>query len=710
MMRMKTTAATLLVSIGSSFCLPSIAAQVRIVVPRSDASVLHVDFENYVDGVVQALNAGVRWLGDPFTDRKQGRVEITRGRAFGGRRAAHVSTSSRDEIRRVRLQARFDAPKIADDTVIEFVFRTGDDAGGDTDDLVLWTARSKAGRPVGLILHARGNAAGGQIELDVTHARAVGPADRRRMPEAIFRFEAGQWIRLIQHRRRRAGLVELWGGAPGAEKRLGVFPDLDPRGDLATVELGDTSTESIRGSGYWDDVRVGGVLRDSGKLARGEPRLRDVSQEPVIHTSPIRVGRAKQLFVDDAVIESTQDVERTLHAVRKHPQNPLIVPDKPWEGRSVLLYGGVIRDPGSKMLRMWYLAWGKHVGQPSFICYAESSDGIRWQKPVLDLHEFRGSRANNIVLPGWSQASFAFDPTDPDPARRYKALLRYNGTRGFTSPDGLHWTDVGVLLEQAYDATTMHWDPVNGKWVAMVKIFKDGKRARGYAESKDFLHWSDTYFMDTVDEQDADDDQMYALAMFHYETVYIGLLRMFHTRRDIVDIQLATSRNAKRWTRPTREPFIPTGPKKGCWDFGNNSVPSTPPIRVGDELWFYYSGRSTLHDEVPNDGAIGLATLRVDGFASIDAANSGSLTTKPLLLEGAHVYLNADAKNGAIRVEILDAAGQVLSDFSRHEAEPIQGDGARHRVTWKREPQLPGETVRLRFHIDRAALYAFWVE
>ena len=133
---------------------------------------------------------------------------------------------------------------------------------------------------------------------------------------------------------------------------------------------------------------------------------------------------------------------------------------------------------------------------------------------------------------------------------------------------------------------------------------------------------------------------MYALAMFHYETVYVGLLRMFHTRRDIVDIQLATSRNAKRWSRPTRAAFIPTGQDKGDWDFGNNSVPSTPPIRMGDELWFYYSGRSTMHNEVPNDGAIGLATLRVDGFASMDARRRGRLTTKPLVFEGGDLYLN----------------------------------------------------------------------
>jgi hypothetical protein len=701
----KATTALLIVSLGCWPAAAGFADEPPSAVPRSDGQVLHVDFENYVDGVVQALNAGVRWLGDPFTNFNQGRVEITTGGAFAGRRAALVATSSRDQIARVRLQSRFDAPRIDDDTVVEFVFRAGDKE--ELEDLLVWSASSSEGHPVGLIVQAQ-SSPGGDVRFDVTHARAVGSPDRRRTL-GVFKSAPAEWIRVIQHRRRRDGVVELWAGAPGAEKRVGVYPDLGSNAQVAKVELGDTSQESIRGSGYWDDVRVGRLQTGAGDLAPGEPRLRDVGRERAEIKLPIRVGRARQLFVDDAAIESRSGVQRTFHPVRKFAHNPLIVRDKPWEGHSVLVYGAVIRDPESGKLRMWYLAWGKQLGRPSFVCLAESTDGIHWEKPALGLHEFEGSTKNNIVLPGWSQLSVAYDPTDSDPARRYKMLMRKDGTRGFVSPDGLHWTDVGVLLEQAYDSTTMHWDPVGHKWVAMVKIFKDGKRARGYAESRDFLHWSDTYFMDTVDERDPDGDQMYAMSMFHYETVYLGLLRMYHTTSDVVDVQLAVSRNAKRWARPTREPFLPTGPK-GAWDFGNNSVTSTPPLRVGDELWFYYGGRSTLHNEVPNDGAIGLAMLRVDGFASIDSPGRGTLTTRPLLLDGSQLYLNADAEGGSIRVEVLDADGQVIPAFARDGAEAILGDAVRQRVVWKGNPPLPDQTVRLRFHVDGAALYAFWVE
>ncbi len=669
--------------------------------PRSDGRVLHVDFENYTDGVVQPLNAGVRWLGDPFSGRKQGEVDITREDAFGGRRAAHLFSRRADEIARVRLQPRYDAPVLDGDTVSEFVFRGH--SGAVMDDFVIWSARDGDGRRGGVTLFAVADNQPGTFRIDVLHAESPESAESKRSTGVVSAVAANQWMRVIQFRRRDAGLVALWIGLPGEEKLIGEFADLNADAHAVRIEVGDTSNDTIRGGGDWDDVRVGGLIAEGGTVANPEPPLRDVGKEVTPVVTPIPLGRAKQLFVDDTVIAAQQGLRREMHAVKKHGKNPLIVPDHPWEGQCVLLYGGVVRDPDTQRFRMWYLAWGKQIGQPSFICYAESADGLTWEKPEMNLREFRDSKANNIVLPGWSQTSVLFDPTDPDPARRYKALLRLNGMRGFTSPDGLNWTDIGVLIDQAYDSTTLHWDPVEKQWVAMVKIFKDGKRARGYATSRDFLHWTDTYFMSSADDQDASDDQMYAMAMIYYETVYLGLLRMYHTDSDVVDIQLATSRNGMHWERPTREPFIPTGPTREDWDYGNNSVPATPPIRVGDELWFYYAGRSTLHNESPNDGAIGLATLRVDGFASMTADAQGTLTTKLLSYDGGKLCLNADASAGSIRVELLSGDKVVKS-------KPIQSDAVRHVIEWDSNQPVPGGKIRLRFHLDRAKLYAFWVE
>jgi hypothetical protein len=519
----------------------------------------------------------------------------------------------------------------------------------------------------------------------------------------------------VLHRKRETGTVDLWFGGSGLERFVGNYPDLSEQDEFKSAEIGDTSRDTDKGCGYWDDLRVGNPLGESAELAPPEPPLRDVGKELPVQELPIHVGREKQLFVDDWVIESATGLKRTLQPVTKHEGNPLIVADKPWEGKSVLLYGAVIRDPDTGKFRMWYLAWGKHVGQPSFICYAESDDGLNWTKTNLGLHEFQGSKENNIVIPDVvSNTTVIYDPRDADPSRRYKAVIRTGGTCGFTSPDGYRWTNHGPIISQCYDSTTVHWDPFGEKWIASVKIFRDGKRARGYAESNDFFNWSDTYFMATVDEGDGANDEMYAMIVFPYENLYLGLLRVYDTITDIVDIELATSRNAKHWEREIRTPFIPTSSLKGDWDYGNNSPSTDPPIRVGDQLWFYYSGRSTTHDEEPNTGAIGLGTLRVDGFVSMDAGEeTGVLTTKPLRLVGEALYVNADAEGGEIRAEILDEDGQAFAPCLLANCQPIVENSVRYRLRWGDETDLSNlreRDVRLRFHLKNAEIYSFWTE
>src|SRR5688572_4646102 len=110
--------------------------------------------------------------------------------------------------------------------------------------------------------------------------------------------------------------------------------------------------------------------------------------------------------------------------------NPIVVargkPGEP-DDEGVRFYGTVIAS-GDK-LQMWYLGRssldrGDKGGQYR-VCYATSRDGLNWEKPHLGLVEFNGTKANNIVNLRGGHADFAalpvlFDPSDPDPQRRYK--------------------------------------------------------------------------------------------------------------------------------------------------------------------------------------------------------------------------------------------------------------------------------------------------
>ena len=57
-------------------------------------------------------------------------------------------------------------------------------------------------------------------------------------------------------------------------------------------------------------------------------------------------------------------------------------------------------------------------------------------------------------------------------------------------------------------------------------------------------------------------------------------------------------------------------------------------------------------------GNTGLATLRRDGFASMEAnAKEGFLTTQPVVFSGKFLYVNIDNPKGMLKVEMLDPKG-----------------------------------------------------
>jgi len=191
--------------------------------------------------------------------------------------------------------------------------------------------------------------------------------------------------------------------------------------------------------------------------------------------TPIDIGSRLELFIDDYLIDRLEGkAELRLH--HPEPREIAIVHDAPWEGTGSG-YHSVFQD--GKLYRMYYKAWHLDVSKgkvntsshPLYCCYAESDDGIHWRKPELGLHEFRGSKANNIAITTYKEGEMKVDPGHPAvfkddnpncPAdARYKAIVRSSGARGllaFKSPDGLHWSPIEtkpVITEGAFDSQNL---------------------------------------------------------------------------------------------------------------------------------------------------------------------------------------------------------------------------------------------------------------
>src|SRR4051794_15739149 len=96
----------------------------------------------------------------------------------------------------------------------------------------------------------------------------------------------------------------------------------------------------------------------SGGLALAQHRkappgmFRDLDDEIV---SKAVVIHGKQLFIDDHLVEEIKGAKKVLNQPVKHPRNPLIRREKPWEHS--ITYGAVVHDKADGLYKLWYQIW-----------------------------------------------------------------------------------------------------------------------------------------------------------------------------------------------------------------------------------------------------------------------------------------------------------------------------------------------------------------
>ena len=412
--------------------------------------------------------------------------------------------------------------------------------------------------------------------------------------------------------------------------------------------------------------------------------------------------------------------------------------------------------------------------------YAESEDGIEWRKPELDYLEVDGRKTNICLGGGRHGqvyvACFFRDELEQDPARRFKSLywrqlseqlsVTESQIRVAHSADGRSWAGgeepitVGRIRERRLgDEMMVLPDVETGQYLLTVRETAMGDRL-SFRDQPVHLagSWNSPYYPDNPllmnkrrvfvtnsnrldewptlrellvpdDRHDNLDEGFYSLPVIRAGEYYVGFLNVFHAVDNTVDVQLLYSRNAYDWTRVERgRTFLGLSP--GSWDPYMVEVGASV-IQGDDAIRIYYGGAACHHDwylfgereglDMPDEPgvtktALGLATLRPDGFCSLDSTVRPALfVTRPFTSPGSELIVNARCgPKGYLEVELADAADRVVPGYEREACRPFHGDATRHAVRWTGRAGLPRDVLargaKLRFFSRDCSLYSFAVE
>jgi len=481
---------------------------------------------------------------------------------------------------------------------------------------------------------------------------------------------------------------------------------------------------------------------------------------------PVEIGFTPQFVFDNYIVDNhwaikykRQAVRRVFHQAEKYDRNPILGGDQPshlW----------VVRDGQMGIFRMYYQANfpavashdtdGRQEGLPTpkvptkgrkyktYIAYAESKDGIEWEKPHLNLLSWHSREPNNIVIgrldtPDVETCSPCILDVPEEDRRGYRYLMAYrakgrggmaiNGIRLIGSQDGIHWdpdSDSRIAHLHSDHHNSISYDGRRGQYVMFCRA-KHIYRARGDtmldtgASRRVARLTSDSLWGDwlahakpqTVLVPDEIDNQthfnfFYGMPSRYWAGVYWGFLEPFRMN-DFIYTELTLSRDGAHIARlPERPKLIQYGPD-GSWE--DEMILASPSwVEVGDQWWIYYSGWDGPHGTTERTGAIGLAKIRKEGFVSMRGPQGGVVVcTRTLRWPGGTLLVNADARDGLLRVRVSDEDRRPIAGFDYDDCHPFHDDSVAHEVTWKDRSldTLRGRVVRLEFFLQDADLYAF---
>lgn len=480
-------------------------------------------------------------------------------------------------------------------------------------------------------------------------------------------------------------------------------------------------------------------------LKKGPPLLFGLLAD---QKQPVQLGSRRHLFIDDALIESSQDIEFVVNPPRLEER---MIDNIVGPYRKHLT---VVEDEQG-IIRIY------NSVQDDYMQVMTSEDGVHFKYPYLS-KEYRGHQ--NIVIPepvGGLGNPF-IDPNGLGDDK-WKLITGFHnrGIYLYTSPDGYNWTrqKTAVLpLRSGTQSCTFYddqrqlyvgyhrtgffhtpagatqrgssltevrdifqpwqFDPVSQKetWAAADTLplrqpqpwYLDNGPLTPGGFGLEFPYkflpidtldpvGTDIYITKAEKYQWAPDAYFaFPIVYFHYEadgpvTRQILMHPDFNLGSGPVETQIAVSRDGVHWKRYARPAYVGIGTFRG-WNI-HSSYLAHGMVQRNDEIWQYVYGLQEYHSTYERDDehrAIFRLSQRMDGFISIDTEyyKEGSVVTKPLVFKGNRLILNIDTDAaGYAQVGFLDKSGRAIPGFSVDNCIYMNGDFTNKEVQWIVNPE-----------------------
>ena len=337
------------------------------------------------------------------------------------------------------------------------------------------------------------------------------------------------------------------------------------------------------------------------------------------------------------------------------------------------------------------------IAKNGVVCYAESKDGIHWEKPdMTDVVELADRRCKNQVTGPFEGSPIFYDKWSKDPAKRFK--LMYNDAIDgvecralMASPDGIHWQQYNKYpnVGPSDSPTSLCFDPATETYYMYARKFNGDRRVWVW-KTKDFEAFEELGLCMHPDPMDDPMVGFYGMPTFKYENMFFGLLWRLYCDQQTqglangpMDIGLTYSYDGSHFNRASYDAFIP---RNEMGEHGGGCIyASAMFVDPENNIRIYSGGSKAEHFQNQNlaDAALMMHKLRLDGFMYLESiSRTARVRTKWLRPTGESLKINVNCPYGRIRVQIIDETGKPMPGFTYDDCTPFPGDALFWEPEW----------------------------